>query len=326
MEDGPKTLLEAIEAYSNENNCIQYLAAQRWPDGVVVCPTCGKPGAGFLQAQNRWQCSNRHPRRQFSVKVGTVMEDSPIALSKWLPVFWLIANCRNGISSWELHRDLGVTQKTAWFMLQRVRLAMQDDLTGGMLSGEVEVDETFIGGKVRNMHRDKKRRVQKHSQKGDKAIVLGIVERAAEGKPKRVRATVIADRKSATMKPEILAHIEPGSQVFSDEFGATWTSEQFIHEAVNHLSEYVRGNVHTNSAENFWSLLKRSLGGTYIAVEPFHLFRYVDEQAFRFNNRMNIDGEKKSDYQRFKSLVSQIVGKRLTYLELTGGERPAEAC
>lgn len=247
MQDGPKTLVEAIEAYSNEDACIQYLAAQRWPDGVVVCPTCGKPGAGYLQTQKRWQCSNRHPRRQFSIKVGTVMEDSPISLSKWLPVFWLVANCRNGISSYEIHRDLGVTQKTAWFMLQRVRLAMQDDLSGGNLAGEVEIDETFIGGKVRNMHKDKKMRVQRTSQKGDKAIVLGIVERAAHGKQKRVRATVIADRKAASIRPEVAGIVEPGTKIYSDEFGASWMTDDYIHEAVNHLSEYVRGNVHTTA-------------------------------------------------------------------------------
>src|SRR6202050_1628724 len=143
----PQTLLEAVQVFANSENCISYLVAKRWPNGVT-CPTCEAP-VGYLARQQRWQCSARHPKRQFSVKVGTIMEDSPIGLDKWLPVLWLIANCRNGISSWEIHRDLGVTQKTAWFMLQRARLGMQDDLTGGMLSGEVEVDESFIGGKIR---------------------------------------------------------------------------------------------------------------------------------------------------------------------------------
>ena len=198
----------------------------------------------------------------------------------------MLLNCKNGISSYELHRGLGVTQKTAWFMLQRIRLAMQDDLSGGLLGGEVEVDETFIGGKVRNMHKDKKLRVQKNSQKGDKAIVLGILERASENKGKRVRATVIPDRKGPTMKSEVAGAVEPGSKVYSDEFVSAWRmDDKFEHATVDHLRTYVNDQVHTNGIENFWSLLKRGLHGTYVAVEPFHLFRYVDEQAFRFNNR-----------------------------------------
>ena len=323
---GPKTLLEAVKYFANQDNCIRYLAAQRWPDGVVKCPTCGGTGVGYLANQKRYQCSARHQKRQFSIKVGTIMEDSPIGLDKWMPVLWLIANCRNGISSWEIHRDLGVTQKTAWFMLQRVRLAMQDDLTGGMLSGEIEVDESFIGGKIRNMHKARKVKAQKNSQKGDKAIVLGIIERASEGKQKRVRATVINDRKAVSIRPEVAAHIEPGSTVYSDESGANWNMPElgFVLQSVNHAIEYVNGNVHTNSAENFWSLLKRGMGCTYISVEPFHLFRYIDEQAFRFNNRLHIDGEVVTDAERFSRLCNQILGKRLTYKQLTGKveERP----
>jgi hypothetical protein len=231
------TLLEAIQYFSDQKNCIAYLAHKRWPDGVVVCPICGRKGAGFLEKQNRWQCSARHPKRQFSIKVGTIMEDSPIGLDKWLPVLWLIANCRNGISSYEIARDLGVTQKSAWFMLQRARLAMQDDLTGGMLGGEVEVDETLIGGKVRNMHKARKIRAQKDSQKGDKTIVLGILERASESKKnKRVRATVISDRKQKTMRAEIAGAIEDGATVYADEFSDTWRmDEKYTHGIVNHL-------------------------------------------------------------------------------------------
>lgn len=322
MEAHPTTLLEAIQYFSDEDRCIKFLAAKRWPDGVAVCPTCGKKGAGFLAKQNRWQCSARHPKRQFSIKVGTVMEESPIGLDKWLPVFWLVANCRNGISSWEIHRDLGVTQKTAWFMLHRARLAMQDDLSGGMLGGEIEVDESFIGGKARNMHKDKKARVQsEYGKMGDKTIVLGILERASGKKQKRVRATVIPDRKKNTMQAEVTGVVENGAQLYSDVFGEQWRigiEDRFTHSVVDHLNTYVDGNVHTNGLENFWSLLKRGIGGTYVAVEPFHLFRYVDEQAFRFNNRLHADGEKVSDAERFGRLCSQILGRRLTYQELIG--------
>ena len=325
MESGPTTLLEAVQYFASEENCIKYLAAKRWPDGVVVCPICGKSGAGFLAKQKRWQCSARHPKRQFSIKVGTIMEDSPIGLDKWMPVLWLIANCRNGISSWEIHRDLGVTQKTAWFMLQRARLAMQDDLTGGNLNGEIEVDESYIGGKVRNMHKDRKMKAQQTSQKGDKAIVLGILERASEGKKKRVRATVISDRKKKTMQAEVAAHVEVGSTIYADEFAGSWRmDDKYIHGIVNHAEQYVDGQIHTNGLENFWSLLKRGIGGTYIAVEPFHLFRYIDEQAFRYNNRKHEDGEVVTDSERFGRLCDQIIGRRLTYAELIGKdqERP----
>jgi hypothetical protein len=324
MELKATTLLEAVQYFADEVNCIEYLAMSRWPDGVAVCPVCGKRGAGFLAKQRRWQCSVRHPKRQFSIKVGTIMEDSPIGLDKWLPVLWLIANCRNGISSWEIHRDLGVTQKTAWFMLQRVRLAMQDDLTGGMMSGAVEVDESFIGGKARNMHKDRKRRVMKGKRgadSGNKTIVMGVLERASENKTKRVRATVIADRKKLTMMPEIAATVSTDAIIYSDEYGSTWNhGGDFEVQVVNHAERYVDGQIHTNGLENFWSLLKRAVGGTYIAVEPFHLFRYIDEQAFRFNNRKHVNGEVVTDAERFARLCTQILGKRLTYQGLIGKE------
>lgn len=197
----PKTLLEAVQFFAVPANAVDYLARKRWPNGVT-CPTCGSAKVSFLEKQQRWQCSARHPKRQFSVKVGTVMEDSPIGLDKWLPVVWLVVNCKNGISSWEVSRDLGVTQKTAWFMLHRVRLAMQDDYTGGMLSGEVEVDETFIGGKARNMHKNRKIEVQKKGRNdGGKTIVLGILERASEKKQKRVRTSITSDRKKLSIAP-----------------------------------------------------------------------------------------------------------------------------
>lgn len=207
-------------------------------------------------------------------------------------------------------------------MLHRIRLAMQDDLTGGLLGGEIEVDETFIGGKARNIHRDRKNRLQVTAgRKVGKTVVLGILERETEAKPKRVRATVIADTKKMSIAPEVAAHVEHGSQIHSDEHGHSWRmDDKYVHNIVSHLETYVQGNVHTNTLENFWSLLKRGVGGTYIAVEPFHLFRYVDEQAFRYNNRKDSLGEVISDYDRFKAALSQIVGKRLTYRELTGKE------
>ena len=305
----PQTLQEAIQFYSNFENCKAFMVELRWPDSKVKCPTCGSEKVSWLEKARLWKCYCKHERPKFSLKTGTIFEDSPLGLEKWLPVMWLLVNAKNGISSWEIHRAMGVTQKTAWFMLQRCRLAMQDELTGGSLGGEVEVDETYIGGKARNMHKERKARVQKEGRNtGGKSIVMGMLERG-----KTVRATVIPDRTRATMQPVVGANVEPGAQIYSDEHGESWKMEEYQHSMVNHLEAYVDGNVHTNGMENFWSLLKRSIGGTYVSVEPFHLFRYVDEQAFRFNNRGPMN-----DAQRFTYAMRKIVGKRLTYAELTG--------
>lgn len=220
----------------------------------------------------------------------------------------MIANCKNGISSYEIMRALGVTQKSAWFMLHRIRLALQNG-TFSKLSGEVEVDETFIGGKARNMHISKrKEKIQGRGPTG-KAVVMGMLERGG-----KVRATVIADRNKETLQGHVAANVERGSNMFTDELVSYWgLDEKYVHEIINHAEQYVRGNVHTNGMENFWSLLKRGLNGTYVSVEPFHLFRYIDEQAFRYNNRRDMN-----DADRFSTAVSQIAGKRLTYAELTG--------
>jgi transposase-like protein len=310
----PTTLMEAVVYFQDPYNCIRYLVERRWPNGVT-CPTCGSTNVGFIESRRMFQCRTRHAKAQFSVKLGTIFEDSPLGLDKWLPAMWMIAGAKNGISSWELHRAIGVTQKTAWFMLHRIRLAMQDELTGGMLGGEVEVDETYIGGKARNMHKDRKRRVQQEGRNtGGKSIVMGMLQRGG-----KVVASVIPDRTKATMQPIVRGSVDEGTAIYSDEHGDKWRMEEYEHSMVNHLASYVDGNVHTNGMENFWSLLKRGINGTYVSVEPFHLFRYVDEQAFRFNNRSPMD-----DVGRFSYLVRKIVGKRLTYAELTGkvGETP----
>lgn len=316
----PTTLLEAIKAYGDIDFALGEAADSRWPKGVA-CAHCGAESPMFLKTRKIWKCSKC--RKQFSFKAGTLLEDSPIGLDKWLPAIWMIANDRNGTSSHELARKIGVTQKTAWFMLHRIRLAMQDDYTGGNLGGEVEVDETFIGGKARNMHKSAKvlRKAAGYGRDYGKTIVMGILERASENKPKRVRTSVIADRTVPVVRAEVEAHVEEGAILYSDEFGQCWKlDDKYAHEMVNHAVQYVRDNVHTNGLENFWSLLKRGIGGTYVSVEPFHLFRYVDEQAFRFNNREHEDGTKKSDYARFKATLNQVVGKRLTYKALTGKE------
>jgi len=313
MEE-PKTLQQAILYFADPDRCIAYLAASRWPDGVAVCPTCGRRDVAYVAKRRVWQCKSRHPKAQFSIKVGTIFADSPISLDKWLMAMWMVANCKNGVSSYEIHRALKVTQKTAWFLLHRIRLAMKDESTEKIgANGPVEIDETFVGGRVKNMHKSKRpKNVGLQGGKG-KAIVLGMLER---GGP--VRTRVIGDRLKQSIDPVITATVAAGAEIYTDEFALyPHLSTDYIHEVVNHTEEYVRGHIHTNGLENFWSLLKRGLNGTYVSVEPFHLFRYVEEQVFRYNNRATTDNPL-NDSDRFALVVSQIVGRRITYAQLTG--------
>jgi transposase-like protein len=307
----PKTLQDAIVYFSNPDNCLNYLAARRWKNGVPVCPTCGSDKVSFVPSRRLWQCKTRHPKAQFSIKVGTIFEDSPISLDKWLAAMWMVANCKNGVSSYEIHRAIGVTQKTAWFMLHRIRLAMQDE-GATKLSGEVEVDETYIGGKARNMHKDRKARMLQGKGGGavGKTGVQAMLERGGQ-----IRTKVLQrPHHGWELTKNVQKNVEPGTHIFTDEAIAYFgLRAEYAHEFINHAEAYVKGNIHTNGLENFWSLLKRGLGGTYVSVEPFHLFRYVDEQAFRFNHRKDMN-----DGDRLHALVSRIVGKRLTFAEVTG--------
>jgi transposase-like protein len=311
----PKTLQEAIVFFSNPENCREYMAARRWPNGVI-CPMCGRNDVTFLAKQNKWQCKSAHAKRQFTVKVGTIFEDSPLGLDKWLTAVWMITNCKNGVSSYEIHRAIGVTQKTAWFMVHRIRLAMQTgsfEKKMGDSGNPVEVDETFIGGLSRNMHKNvRERRITGPGGCG-KIIVMGLLERHGEGS--KVRTRVVLDRSERTMQGVVRENVQSGCEVMTDAHRSyLGLSAEYVHQFTDHAEEYVRGNVHTNGIENFWSLLKRSIKGTYVSVEPFHLFRYLDEQAFRFNER------KGKDADRFVQTVKQVAGKRLTYDELTGGK------
>jgi transposase-like protein len=310
MKPEPKSLQEAIVYFSNPDNCIDYLSVRRWPNGVI-CPGCGSTKVSFNADRRTWKCGSHHAKREFSIKIGTVMEDSAISLDKWMTAAWLVTNCKNGISSYEIARDVKVTQKSAWFMLHRIRLAMQDDFFGSKLGGEVEVDETFIGGKARNMHVSERKRRITGTGGADKTAVIGILERGG-----KVRAAVVPSRKRKVLQEEVRKHVTAGAALYTDALlSYEGLASDYAHQVVDHATQYVDGRVHTNGLENFWSLLKRGISGTYVSVEPFHLFRYLDEQMFRFNNRKDLD-----DKSRFDLTVSQLVGKRLTFAQLTGKE------
>lgn len=301
----PNTLQEAIQYFSDEETCVQFVAGMRWSNGVI-CPQCATVKVSYVKNRRVWQC--KACRKQFSVKVGTIFEDSPIKLSKWMCAMWLIVNAKNGISSYEVARSIGVTQKTAWFMMHRIRLALQRKSIK-KLTGDVEADETYIGGKARNMHFDKRQKISKGRSTTGKAVVMGLLERKGE-----VRTTVVETASSQVLQEIISVHVKPGSKLFTDEWAGyrnVGIDRDYVHKVINHCDTYVRGQVHTNGIENFWSLLKRGIKGTYVSVEPFHLFRYLDEQAFRFNSRKFKDGD------RFLAAFRGVPGRRVTYQQLT---------
>ena len=310
----PSTLQEAILYFADIDNCQKFLGNLRWPDGVVKCPNCGSDHVVYLASQRRWKCYEKHPKPQFSIKVGTIFEDSPINLDKCLTAVWLLVNCKNGISSYEIARDLGVSQKTAWFLDHRIRFAIHQGSFEKMLSGHVEADETFIGGKARNMHSGKRAIKITGTGGKDKTAVMGILERGG-----KVRTQVIPNRRKKALQAEVRKHVEAGSALYTDALlSYEGLAGDYAHQVVDHAVQYVDGHIHTNGLENFWSLLKRSISGTYVSVEPFHLFRYLDEQSYRYNQRRDDEGNPLTDFDRFKLACSQIVGKRLTWDVLTG--------
>jgi len=301
----PKTLLEAVQYFSNPNVAEQYAAKVRWPNGVA-CPRmgCGSAAVAYMPKARRWYCNEC--KRKFSAKVGSIFEDSPISFSKWLPAIWMLSNDRNGISSCELARALGVTQKTAWFMLHRVRLGIQSG-SFEKLHGEVEADETYIGGKPRHPFPLRWTGKSKGPAVG-KTTVIGLIERGG-----KVRAFVVPNNRKGTLLPKVFEHVEPGSTVYTDSLASyRQLKESYKHFIISHAQRYVEGIVHTNSIENFWSVLKRTIGGTYICPRPKHLDRYLDEQIFRFNSRKAKDGP------RFVQALKGADGKRITYRELIG--------
>ncbi len=305
MNNEPTTLIEAVRHYSDITVCNEYLAKIKWPDGVITCPKCGGTHCGRIATRNMLRCNTKGCRKQFSYKVGTIFEDSPLGLDKWFVAVWCITNCKNGISSCELGRALGVTQKTAWFMLHRIRLAMQVK-SFKKFTGEIEVDETGVGGKSGNMHFVRRRLRIKGTGMTGKAIVQGVLSRGGE-----VRCQVVPNQKRAALQKTIRDNVETGSTVYTDSLKSyNGLDTDYVHETIDHAKSYVEARVHTNGMENFWSLLKRGLKGTYVAVSPWHLSRYVDEQVMRFNKRTGTDAS------RFAHVMRNILGKRLQFKEL----------
>lgn len=309
--DAPQTLIEAVRFFSDLDRCEQTMRESRWPGGVPVCPECGSKNIGEIKTRRLLRC--RDCRRQIYTKRGTIFEDSPLGLDKWLVAVWSIANCKNGVSSHELARALGVTQKTAWFMLHRVRVAMEID-SEDKFDGPAEADTTYVGGAAENMHTAKRAKMLRGGRGSvGKAAVHGVLQRTTDTQPSQIRAIVLSREDAETLVGEVRRGVKAGAPVYTDEARAyADLSQSFAHESIDHSVAYVLGSVHTNGLENFWSLLKRTLGGTYVAVAPFHLTRYVAEQVFRFNERKHTDGE------RFAEVLSRVFNRRLTYRTLTG--------
>jgi transposase-like protein len=314
--EAPETLQKAIATFSDPEKAFQAAIEFRWPGGNVTCPRCGQAKHSFIKTRRLWFCYVC--KKQFTVKVGTIMEDSPIGLDKWMTAIWMLANCKNGISSYEIAKNLGIHQKSAWFMLHRIREAMRDEQTHKFgFGGPVESDESFIGPNPAKMNRTQRKKYSIERNKGQmiaKTAVHGILDREL----RQVRAKVVPNVKRETLQETILANVTPFAKVYTDEHvGYQGLEKKFIHKIVNHSQEYVKGQVHTQGIENFWSLLKRTLRGTYVSVEPFHLDNYLDEQVFRYNNRKTKDNPL-TDSDRFALAMSQVAGRRLTYADLTG--------
>lgn len=302
----PETMLEAVRQFADPQKAHDFFVQMRWPNGVACPRACGSVKVAYMPKRRRWYCNDC--KGQFTAKTGTIFEDSPIGFDKWLPAFWLLASNRNGISSHELGRALRVTQRTAWFMLARIRLAMESE---GFepLSGTVEVDETYMGGEWKNKPKRVRKGLSPTEHWKAKTMVFGMVERKG-----RVRAWTVPDKSHKTLLPKLRASIHHDATVYTDGSEIYRHINEFFltHSSVNHsIEEYVRGNVHTNNIECFWAVLKRTIGGTYTHVHPRHLDRYLAEQVFRFDERENQDGP------RFAKATRGAEGRRLTYKALT---------
>lgn len=296
------TILDLAQTFPTEQACIDHLEKLRW-NGNVVSPF-DSTSQVYKCAGNKYKCKNTG--KYFNVKVGTIFEDTKIPLQKWFMALYIFSSHKKGISSHQLAKDIGVTQKSAWFMLHRLRYAFNHPNFNGILSNTVEIDETYMGGEGRNKHKNRKVKNEKGNTIKDKTPVLGMIER--EG---IVKAQVVENTKDSTLYPIIRANVEPLSNIMTDEFKVYDSLNRiYYHGSVNHSAkQYVNGMAHTNSIENFWSHLKRGVDGIYHWVSKDHLQSYVTEYALRFNTR-DI-----STSNRFDLILSNSIG-RLTYKSL----------
>lgn len=302
----PETQLEAIRYFADKEVCHEFVVKMRWPSGVK-CPRCQSVNVGKFSGERK-VCNCKDCKKQFTVKVGTIFEDSALGLDKWLPAIWLIVNAKNGISSCELARSLGITQKSAWHMGHRIRTALHDGSIE-KYRGEVEADETYIGGKSRNKHFNK--RIKGTGGVGKTAVQGLLVRHTKTGS--KVIAKVLKGTTRKHIQAGVRNHVEEGSSLYTDALHAYQElGGDYFHQFIDHAEKYVDGRIHTNGLENFWCLLKRSIRGTYVAPRAFHLFRYLDEQTYRFNDR------KFTDSERFVKALGSVSGKQLTYKKLTG--------
>ena len=308
MENQNKTfsnLVEVMMHFSNQKTCKDYLAKMRW-DGNVVCPHCGNGGKIYTM-KSGYKCSSC--RKPFSVTKGTIFENSAIPLQKWFAGIWLITSHKKGISSLQLHRDLGITQKSAWFMLQRIRFAVRTRSFNAPLSGTVEADETYICGQNRNRHASKKVHNAQGRSTTDKTPIFGLVQRGG-----RITAMRVTNTQKSTIQPIIVLNVSKQSNLMTDEWKAyTGLSKLYNHQFVRHgVGEYVDGFCHTNTIEGFWSLLKRVIIGQYFWISEKHLDKYLDEFEYRYNTK-DI-----SCAERFGNCIANSES-RLTYKVLING-------
>ncbi|MCB9840739.1 MAG: IS1595 family transposase [Phycisphaeraceae bacterium] len=303
----PQTLVAAIRFF-DADTADSYLASIKWPDGQPCCPRCGSVNVGWIKSRRRFQCREKACRKQFSTTTGTILEGTHLTSDQWIAAVWMIVNCRMGVSSCEIARTIGCKQQSAWHLLHRVREIMRP-ANEGKFTGTVEADSTLVGGLLQNMPKARRARITSRHPHAGKTRVHVVRERSTG----KVRATIVDGETAAELHRHVRANVEHGSHVHTDAAHAYKSLRgDYHHSFVNHArDEYVRDGV--NGCESFFAFLRRGLAGTYIHASPEHLAAYIDEAVYRYNVRHE------SEWDRFDAAMRAMVGKRLTYKELTGG-------